>query len=478
MSESAVNWHEGMFLRPQHFQAAERYWHDQVRQSSLWDVHYNWGLRAAEIDPDALRNYLVVVPHLQARLRDGTLIRVPQDGPLAPLDLREALERPAAVEVRLAVPVVQLGRANVGGLGDEGVRYRADSPRDGVFDENTGQNARPVQFRRLNLRLLSSAQDPSGYEVLPIARVERSAQAEAVPQLQDVYIPPLLACDAWEPLNQGILQQVYYRIGKLVKQRAQQVRTRRITFDSQSPGDRQIFEGLRVLNEASTYLGVMAQASGVHPLPAYLELCRLVGRLAIFGADPEPPELPAYDHDDLGRCFYTVKKYIDDLLTRGTFELGYEEREFVGSGLRMKVEMKPEWLLPAWQMYVGVESSLPAAECVQLLTGRLNMKIGSFERVDEIFRLGHRGLAFAYAPRPPRALPESRSLTYFQINRESSLDEWQNVKDTLKLAIRLNEKLVAGNIEGQKVVTIRTEGQTASMQFTLYIVPQALAAVV
>src|SRR5262249_23019591 len=219
--------------------------------------------------------------------------------------------------------------------------------------------------------LLAPPQAPPGCEVLPIARVERSAQAEAVPQLQEVYIPPLLACDAWEPLRQGILQQIYDRVGKLVKQRAQQVRSRRITFDSQSPGDRQIFEGLRVLNEASAYLGVMAQAQGVHPLPAYLELCRLVGRLAIFGTDPEPPELPPSDHDDLGRCFFTVKRYIDELLTRGTFELGYEERPFVGSGLRMKVTMEPAWLAPAYQMFVGVECPLPPAEVAQLLSGRL-----------------------------------------------------------------------------------------------------------
>src|SRR5207237_7192345 len=83
MSEPAVNWHEGMFLRPHHFQAAARHHHDQLRQAGRWDVHYNWGLRAVEIDPDALRNYRFVVPRLQARPRDGTLVRVPQAGPLA-----------------------------------------------------------------------------------------------------------------------------------------------------------------------------------------------------------------------------------------------------------------------------------------------------------------------------------------------------------------------------------------------------------
>ena len=41
--------------------------------------------------------------------------------------------------------------------------------------------------------------------------------------------------------------------------------------------------------------------------------------------DLAAPELPRYDHDNLGGCFYEVKRIIDDLLGRGTFELGYEE---------------------------------------------------------------------------------------------------------------------------------------------------------
>jgi type VI secretion system protein ImpJ len=473
MSDPAVNWHEGMFLRPHHFQAADRFHHDQLTQSARWDVHYNWGLRSLELDHDALANYRFVVRRLEARLRDGTLVRVPEYGALAPLDLRIPLERQSPLPISLAVPTLQLGRANLGD--SEDARWHLDTPRDGLFEENTGQNPRTVQFRQLNMHLRAGSQDTAGYEVLPIAHVERSAQAEAVPQLHEVYIPPLLGCDAWAPLHEGILQQIYHRVGKLVKQRAQQVRSRRITFDSQSTGDRQIFEGLRVLNEAMVALNVISHASGVHPLPAYIELCRLVGRLAVFGADPEPPELPAYDHDDLGSCFFTVKRFTDDLLTRGSFELGYEERPFIGSGLRMKVEMKPEWLAAAWQMFVGVESPLPTAELVPLLTGRLNMKIGAFDRVEEIFQRGLRGLAVTHNARPPRSLPESPMLTYFQIARDSSADEWANVQSSLKLAIRLNERLVAGNIEDQKVVTIRSEGRTTTMQFTLYVVPQALA---
>ena len=68
------------------------------------------------------------------------------------------------------------------------------------------------QVRLLNLKLLASTQHQTGYEVLPIARVEKSQQAEATPQLDETYILPLLACEAWKPLAAGILQSIYDRM--------------------------------------------------------------------------------------------------------------------------------------------------------------------------------------------------------------------------------------------------------------------------
>ena len=124
-----VHWHEGMFLRPHHFQAADRYWADQSRQGSRWDLNYNWGIRRIDIDLPALKNYRFVVNQLQARLRDGTIVRVPQDTNIAELDLHKAFENQETVEVMLAVPTLEVGRANVGGAAvDETLRYRMESP--------------------------------------------------------------------------------------------------------------------------------------------------------------------------------------------------------------------------------------------------------------------------------------------------------------------------------------------------------------
>jgi type VI secretion system protein ImpJ len=328
-----------------------------------------------------------------------------------------------------------------------------------------------VQVRLLNLKLLLSGQDQAGLETIPIARVQKAARAEATPELDRNFIPPLLACDAWQPLATDVLQYVYHRVGKQIEVRANQVVSRGITLDSHAQGDPQILARLREYNEAHAVLGVLAFAPGVHPLPAYVELCRLVGQLAIFGPTARTPELPRYDHDDLGGCFYRVKQYLDELfeLDRGP---DYKERPFIGAGLRMQVALEPAWLESVWQMYVGVQSPLRPDECVALLTrpGQLDMKIGSSDRVDEIYLRGQAGLKLTPAPRPPRALPTAPGLIYFQVLRESSQEEWQNVQRSLTLAIRLNEAQIAGNIQGQQVLTIRHGGQTTTLEFTLFVV--------
>src|SRR5262249_34964002 len=290
--------------------------------------------------------------------------------------------------VYLAVPMLRLGRANAPGNDQaDGTRYVLDT--QDLEDENTGINPQPIQVRLLNLKLLLSTDDQTGYEVLPIARVTRSERAEATPELDTTYIPPVLACDAWKVLFADILQSAYDRIGKKIELLSSQVVSRGITFDSQAQGDPLIFAQLRELNEAYALLGILAFAQGVHPLRAYLELCRVVGQLSIFGATRRPPELPRYDHDDLRGCFCTVKMHIDALLNI-VVEPTYKERAFIGAGLRMQVSLEPSWLESVWQMFIGVQSPLSSEECIRLLTkpGQLDMKIGSSDRVDDIFRLG------------------------------------------------------------------------------------------
>src|ERR1700676_2409474 len=105
MTARAVHWHDGMFLRPHHFQAADRYGLHLNQRHEQWGMHYGWGLREIEIDPDALAHHRFAVRSLRARLRDGAAVVVPEDGLLPALDLKAALEAESSVTVFLAVPV-------------------------------------------------------------------------------------------------------------------------------------------------------------------------------------------------------------------------------------------------------------------------------------------------------------------------------------------------------------------------------------
>jgi type VI secretion system protein ImpJ len=468
MSDPAVHWHEGMFLKPHHFQAAARHAAQLGGLGDKLDLHYNWGLRSIELDEAAVANNRLVITGLKARLRDGTLVSIPEDGSLAAADLKKAFEEKPSLDVYLGVPVFQPKRANIATAGEhDGARYAVETVP--ITDENTGQDDQPLEVRRLNFRVLLSTDDLTGFETIPIARIEKLSAAEAVPRLDVTYIPPVLACDGWKALQHGILRNTYERIGTKIELLVSQAQARRIAVDSLSPGDALIIAQLRELNEAYALLGVLIAAEGVHPFPAYVELCRLVGQLSVFGAAYRPPELPAYNHDDLGGCFGRVKQYIDALLY-DIVEPAYKVAPFVGAGLRMQVSLQPEWLETAWQMFIGVHSPrLSADECVRLLTrtGLLDMKIGSADRVEEIFKRGMGGLKFEYKAGPPGVLPSGR--TYFQINRDSQHQEWEDVRKSLTLAIRLKERDIQGSIQGQQELRIAVAGQTHTMQFHLYV---------
>jgi type VI secretion system protein ImpJ len=464
----AVHWHEGMFLRPHHMQAAQRYgaYQDHLRES--WDQHYYWGLRSIELDTTALANYRLVVKSLAARMRDGTLVNVPEDGVLPEVDLQPVFkgsEPDKLVKVHLAIPMLRVGQPNVpsGGRAD-GTRYFAQTLE--MEDENTGGSPQPIHLRRLNLRLLLSTEDTTGYETLQIAQVTRSAESPGV-ILDQNYIPPVLSCDAWKVLRDGIMQEIYDRIGTAGREQAQRVVAQGVNFSSQALGDVRKFEQVRILNEAYSVLNVVAMAQGIHPLWAYAELCRLIGQLAIFDETTRrPPSLPRYDHDDLGGCFYRVKRHIEALVDR--WEPEYEERPFVGAGWRMQVALEQKWLLPGWHMFVGVKTSLKPQDCIPILTEsrHLGMKIGSADRVDHIFTGGFPGLSFAHCPQKPGVLPDG--LVYFEIRRETQPEEWAYVQRALSLAIRLNSNRIIGNIQDQQELTVRIENQSAKMRFTLY----------
>lgn len=463
MAHRAVHWYEGMFLRPHHFQAADRQARESLRESEDWYAPYNWGLRAVEVDREAIAGYAMVVRACEARFKDGTKLNVPADGVLDTVELRDALARQGSVMVYLAVPTLQTGRANVEDHPSaNGPRYWVETVEND--DENTGSNDQPIQVRRVRARLLLSGQDPTGYEVLPLARVERSAQTESPPAIDLSYVPPLVAIDAWPALWRAV-QSLHHQIGANIEQVAAQVVDRQISFESQVPGDAERLLKLGVLNAAYAYFESFVGLRGLTPLFVYRELCRIVGQLAIFTRGRRPPKLPGYDHENLGSCFYTVIKYIQMALETMA-PAAFEKRYFERMGERLQVSLEPGWLTPAKSLYLGVETELADQQCQELLAG-MDMKMGSGAQVEHIFKRALRGLNLVPIVRPPRQLPAGQGIVYYQVERDQTY--WKDVSDSYSMALRMNLEHADFQDDRTLAVMLPRSNVPTALRFALFV---------
>lgn len=484
MRNLPVHWYEGLFLRPQHFQSADRHWAEVHGKSGAWDDPCNYGIHQVRYSKEALGNYQFEVQQLQARLRDGTLIdldngetpdRLDLRTAFAPgtekIDLREAFEKEGAVTVYVGVPKVVLGRVNVARPGaDEPARYVETTGT--VQDESWGGEDQEIQFRRLNVRLLLSTQDLTGYELLPIARVKKTGASESVPELDETFVPPVLSIDAWAGLGRDIVRGLYDVIGRKLEVLSQQIINRGIGLDSHYPGDTERILMLGQLNAAFNTLGVIAFASGVHPRTAYTEFCRILGQVSLFGKERRATNVPAYDHDDLYRIFTEVRLRIEALIY-AVRDFEYEQRYFVGVGLGMQVSLEPRWFNSDWQWYIGVnKGDLTHRECLDLLN-QLDWKLGSSRQVELLFKHRAAGLQLNAVERPIRAIPARPDWLYFEVPRQET-PAWRDVQQTQTLAMRLKDSLIQNmdKLQGQQELVVSAFGRRVNLRFALFAVPE------
>ena len=465
MASQPIHWIEGLFLRPHHFQANDRHafrLHAQVARLALGR---SIGIAAIDIDSDALANHSFRLRELKAIMPDGTIVDVPDEANARARNFKEELDRDGYVVLFLAVPIMVLGRSNNKPDETDSMVRSIVEPIT-VEDENDGQRPEEILVRRLNLRLLSQSDKTDGYSVLPLARVVRSIRADGAPQLDPDFYPPVFHCNAYPPLADNILRYLLNRVGRKATGLVTQLRAGGLGLGAREP---LLVAQLNVLNGAQGALFSLVNDMTATLGSAYTELCRIVGWLAFFSDERLLPQLPALNHLEPHKALVPLRRIIEDYLDR-VIEPEFKDRPFIGAGLRMQVSLEPSWLEPDWGIFIGVQSDLPTEELVKIITtaGVLDMKVGSSDQADAIYRAGKAGLSFTPIKTPPRVLPPG--VTYFQIARDASGPEWTDVKRTLSLAVRFNENRVQGNIQDQQVLTLSFGGKTCRIQFTLFVV--------
>lgn len=486
MQFPAVNWHEGLFLQPHHFQAWDRHWSERVSLGERWQSPYSYGLLELSINRDALAAGFLQVDVLRCKTPGGTLIDAVAGQYAERRDLRPAMElasqrvalrslnrNPASislsVDVYVGVPRLQLGIKNVDSPEHRnGARYVAqciDLP-----DELDAACVRPVEVRNVNARLLVDGDDLAGYDLLRIARVSRSRQGENLFQLDNQYVPPLMDCSASDVLRAEVLTSLSDLLQHTSQKLTHQALDAGGELHASSPVDVRRLVALQALLPAASVFSVLAQSRGIHPMMAYTEMVRVAGSLAVLQPKRMPEPTAGYDHENIGPLFAALKRRITTALEVLRHE-SYTQAMFIGTEHGMQVSIEPQQLQSTRRWFIGVQRGNHSTESIVSLfqSGKLDFKLGGTNQIEKMFATRQAGLELRHTINAPVTLPQGDQWVYLEvINCESSA--WHDVRTSTGLAMHINESHLTerSHLPGNTTINLKVGGKSFALQLALF----------
>ena len=173
-----IHWQEGLFLQPHHLQRMQRSWQEQASQELRVGWAYPYGVIDARLSRDELENLRVRFERLRVIMPSGLEVNFPESAELPSLDIKQAFAKGAgSFNLFLGVPLWQNARANTLSpeqSSDARVKLLYRVSETECTDENTGENPKPIQIRKINARLMFEQEDISDMEVLPLLRIVRA----------------------------------------------------------------------------------------------------------------------------------------------------------------------------------------------------------------------------------------------------------------------------------------------------------------
>ena len=412
-----VVWSRGVFLSPQHLQAQDRFFEDNLRFLSGALAFRNWGFSALVIDAAGLSQGRLAVTQASGVFPDGLMLDMPaSDAPPGARPLDECFHPGMnSCSFYLAVPQERPGGINVAlQRGSVSTRFYADLQM--LRDENSSGVEKPVSLARKNLQILAEGENLEGSVLLPLARIERT---EAGGYRHDPqYVPPLLNLKASELLT-GILRGLMETLISRSSQLAGSRRQRNESLADFSASDIANFWLLYTINSHLPVTRHLLEAEQVHPEALFLEMLSLAGSLTTFSARIQPRDLPKYEHEQLGPCFMALDAAIAELLETVV------PSNFVALPLKplrdsiYATAIDKDQYFENSRPYLAISSDLREADLISRTPALI--KTCSATHIEQLIRQALPGLKLTHVPVPPRAIPVKLRYQYFSIDRTGAV---------------------------------------------------------
>lgn len=426
-----VVWSEGLLLTPQHFQQNDRALRHLVAQRFRMARGFDWGLAALNIDAEAVKNGRVVIGAASGVLPDGTPFALPDDDPVPPQRSVEGRfqAKDDALTLYLGITAPGAARPQLG----EGVAAGAAGPRFAaeafeVADDNTAQNARPVDVQRRHFQILFPDDAIGDHDALPFAEVTRTSEGGFA--LRDAYVPPCIAIGASEALMRqlrSIHEMLIGRSSTLGDQRRQ--RGGIADFSAQDTANAML---LYTVNGRIPALSHALLHRSAHPEDVYLELAALAGELCAFSDKAHPRDLPAYDHRNLSVTFARMGDVLRDLLDIQPVDKASRiVLESKGAGMWTGRIVDDRLVGTGYGLFLGVRADQEEQRLAAELPAKV--KIASLDKIDFLIANALRGVPLIWQRVPPASLPIKNSYLYFQLDPQG--DAWETVRAAKNVAI-------------------------------------------
>ena len=261
------------------------------------------GILSLQFDAKALLEQVLAVMEAVGVFPDALPVDIPASDPAPPSRRLEECFRDGrhSCLFYLAIPEYLQGGMNVSlQRGRVSTRYLAHLQM--MRDENSGSSEKPVQVARKNLQLLAEGENLEGSVLLPCARVIRTGPEV---QLDQTYIPSLVDCHGSSTLT-GILRGMVELLVTRSSQLAGGRRQKNQSLADFTASDVASFWLLYAINTHLPGLRHYLEAGTVQPEILFRDLSDFAGALTSFSNEIDPRDLPAYNHEDLGACFWGV----------------------------------------------------------------------------------------------------------------------------------------------------------------------------
>ena len=412
--KNRVAWREGMFLRPQHFQAQDRFFEAQLRSRIDGVRGWGWGITELAIDDDLASLGKFSVRRCCGVLPDGTPFAIPDGMPPPPPidvpgDARDAV-------VYLTLPASQSGATEfreADRAGDDARFAVVEQELGDAFSDDAAREA--IEFGMPNLRFGVTKDQTYGRVTLGLARIREVTNKRVM--FDDRFISPGLDIAATS-LRGGLTD-----IAGRAEQRADELALRAVEA---TDGGSETFASFLLLQALNRWLPMLRHLEGmpmVHPERLFEQLSGMAGELAtLVRPERKPPPLPRYDHENPQTCFEPLFDLLQSMLSavfdRSAIQLPLEQ---AGPGAYVST-ITDHALFKTGYFYLAVAAASPVDEIRGMFPNVA--KIASVQKMRQIVESALPGVPLRHTPTPPPQIRVLPGYVYFELDR--GVADWRD----------------------------------------------------